>query len=56
MQPSSITKVFEVPRVFPSVLRSSMVTDRPLTKSDDDDKDQETCNPECCNLDLPLRS
>ena len=30
-----------------------MVTDRPLTKSDDNDK--ETCGPECCNVDLPLR-
>ena len=33
-----------------------MVTDRPLTKSDDNDKDKETCNPKCCNVDLPLKS
>ena len=33
-----------------------MVTDHSLTKSDNNDKDKETCNPEYCNVDLPLRS
>ena len=34
----------------------SIVTDRPLTKSAGNDKDKETCNPESCNVNLPLRS